>query len=220
MPVAIFLLMALISLSPTFVLSGPPGSAFQSKEMSISDSILGIQKRKNSVAIDYFFPKMGRSSERRRTVIRVPNEIVRSQFFDVAIFAAFNDEVSAIEVTGDCGNKVCERLIYRFNKSPLAYQLFFRGAYSSASIFDDHLVGAGPSGCCAFEYHAFKISKNGQSISGAPQVTIEVSNGGAPAGSDVVECAFSDEAGGRIAAPNQEWLSFCRVYGDVYQLRK
>lgn len=220
MPVAIFLLTALISLSPTFVLSGQPGGAFQSDATSRSDSILGVQKRKNSVAIEYILRKNGRTPEKRRAVIIVPTEIARSQFFDVAVFSKFNDGVSAIEVTGNCGNKVCEKRIYRFNKSLLAYQLFFRGAYSSVSIFDGHLVEAGPSGCCAFEYHAFKIPKNGQSISGAPQVTIEVSNGGLHAGPDTVECAFSDEAGGLIAAPNQDWLNFCRVYGDVYQLRK
>lgn len=220
MPVAIYFLILLSLLQSDVVLAGQSDPNLQMVTKSKVDPILSIHKRQNSFVVDYVLQGKGSTSVKKRTVIKVPAEIARSQFFDAAVIPIFNDPVPAIEVTGACGNKVCEKLIYRFNESNMGYRLFFRGAYSSVSILNGYLIEAGSSGCCAFEYHAYKMPEDGHSISGSPQIIVGVSNISEGTSADAVDCAFTDAAGGKVAPPHPDWLELCKVYGESYRLKK
>jgi len=216
---AIYFVVLFLLLPSDVVLAGQSGPSLEVETKTKFGPILSMQKRRNSFAVDYVLQGKGDASNKKGTVIKVSEKIARSQFFDAAVISTFDDLVPAIEVTGSCGNKVCEKLIYRFNESLMAYRLFFRGAYSDVFVFDGYLVEAGPSGCCAFEYHAYKIPQNGSPVSGAPQMIIGVSSDAVNTSSDAVECAFSDASGEKIALPSPGWLKFCEVYGESFQLK-
>lgn len=43
-----------------------------------------------------------------------------------------------------------------------AYRHFFKGAYTSASLFDGHFVEAGASGCCAWSTMLMRFLKTAE----------------------------------------------------------
>jgi hypothetical protein len=217
---AICFVVLFLLLPSDVVLAGQFGPSLEVVTKTKVGSILSIQKRRNSFAVDYALQGKGGSFNKKRAVIKVPEEIVQSQFFDAAAISIFDDLVPAIEVTGSCGNKVCEKLIYRFNEAKMGYRLFFRGAYSSVSVLNGYLIEAGSSGCCAFEYHAYKIPEDRFPISGAPQIIVGVSNISEGASADAVDCAFTDAEGRKVVPPHPDWLELCRVYGESYRLKK
>lgn len=220
MPVAVYILLALILVRMGGAFAGQPDPALKAAVISKTAPAVKIHKRRNSFIVDYVLQSQGHTSSKKRTVVKVSPEIAQSQFFSVTAITLFNDVVPAIEVTGKCGNKVCEKLIFRFNESHMEYQLFFRGAYSRISIFDGHLVEEGSSGCCTFEYHAYKIPEFSRLIGGSPQIVISVTNNSVSTSADAIECTFTDAAGGNIDIPNRDWLKFCEVYGESYQLKR
>lgn len=220
MQVAVYILLALILMRMGGAFAGQPDPALQAAAISKTDPTIKIHKRRDSFVVYYAFQSQGPNSSKKRTVVKVPCEIAQSQFFNVTAIRLFNDAAPAIEVTGECGNKVCEKLIFRFNESHMEYQPFFRSAYSKISIFDGHLVEEGSSGCCSFEYHAYKIPEAGHLIGRPPQIVIAVTNNSASTSADSIECAFTDAAGESIDIPNRDWLKFCEIYGESYQLKK
>jgi hypothetical protein len=220
MPIAMYVLLALILLGVDGAFAGQSAPPPQAAVTSNSAPIVKIHKRRNSFAVDYVLQRQGHSPAKKKAVVKVPPEIAQSQFFDATATWLFNDALPAIEVTGNCGNKVCEKLIFRFDESRMEYQLFFRGAYSSVSIFNGYLIEAGSSGCCAFEYHAYKIPEADHVISGSPQMVIVVTNNSVSTSENSIECAFTDAAGESIDIPNRDWLKFCEVYGESYQVKR
>lgn len=220
MPIAVYIILALTLFRLNDVFADQPAPALQTALVSKTGAVIKIHKHRSSFVVDYVLNSNGHTSSNKRTIIKVPYEIARSQFFDAKAITAFNDAVPAIEVTGECGNKVCEKLIYRFNESHKAYQLFFRGAYTSVSVFDGHLIEAGASGCCAFEYHAYKLPEAGSAIAESPQIMIEVTSNPVSTSTDAVECTFTNAAGENIEVPNRDWLEFCKVYGESYRLKR
>lgn len=152
--------------------------------------------------------------------IPVPREFASSPFYEARAITLSDDEMPMVEVTGQCGNKNCEKLIFRYNDATKRYLEFFRGAYSSVFVFDGHLIESGASGCCAFEYHAYKIPASAKPISGPPNIVISVSNTSTASTERPVACSFADVDGEALKPPGIGWLKFCEVYGSEYQLKQ
>jgi hypothetical protein len=121
-----------------------------------------------------------------------------------------------VEQTGACGNKVCEKTIYRFNPTTQKFFLFFSGAYADLTIFDKHLVEAGGSGCCAFEYHAYKI-KNFQTPIDSRKSYLIISIT-AETDTSLPVCRFTKSDRQAAKVPGKKWLDFCEAFGEKYKL--
>ena len=215
MPLVLLFATVLFALAGEEALAGIAHSAGHSAVVSKDVAKIKLGLRRKSIVVDYVVPIKGRNPSSRREVVRIPSEFYESTFFAVSKIDLFHDNVPAIEVTGGCGNKACEKIIFRYSERVGRYVEFFRGAYSSVSLLDDYLVEAGASGCCSFEYHAYKIPSLGRAIVGPPQIVVSIKNG-----VDDAECYFANSAGASVEVPNHKWLRFCEVYGDSYTLTK
>ncbi len=215
----IYFLIAITLLQPNISSAEIPKDYLRLAANLKFESTIKIKKHRRSVTIEYMASGKTNIPTKRRSIIKVPSDITESQFFDAEPLSIFNDSLPAVEITGNCGNKVCEKLVFRFNESLLNYHLFFRGAYSSISMFEDYLIEAGSSGCCSFEYHAYRLPKPGLPISAPPEISISITNTSDSTGRDIVNCSFTNAAGENITPPNRNWLAFCGIYGESYQLR-
>jgi hypothetical protein len=121
-----------------------------------------------------------------------------------------------LEKTGACGNKVCEKRVYRFNPPEKKFIDFFEGAYSELSVFDKHLIEFGGSGCCTAESHAYQI-KNYETPINRNDSYLVISVTSSPTGKLPI-CTFSTSEGLAVKVPHKKWLRFCEKHGKKYKL--
>lgn len=138
-------------------------------------------------------------------------------FFSVALVDIDNDGFGDIEQSGDCGNRVCKKIIYRFDPHTHKYNKFFSGAYDTVKLDHNFLVTGGGSGCCAYEYQIYAIERKKNVVEKTPSYIISVSNLGDGVNSKI-ECIFSDRNFKIIAPPIEDWTGFCEIYGKNYKL--
>jgi hypothetical protein len=156
-----------------------------------------------------------RSEEKLRII---PTEDERElPFFSLALVDFDHDGFWDVAQTGACGNKVCEKKIYRFNPTTQKFFLFFSGAYADLTIFDKHLIEAGGSGCCAFEYHAYKI-KNFQTPIDSSKSYLIISIT-AETDTSLPVCRFTKSDRQAAKVPGKKWLDFCEAFGEKYKLQ-
>lgn len=199
---------------------------------SLADEALAIISKKNkdeaSVFIEksqhgiYFqYKKLGWQDCREGQTLELVSEInVENDPFAQADFIDLdNDGNWEVEVTGSCGNKVCSKTIYKLNVKTNRYEKYFEGAYNSISLFDDYLLEAGASGCCSFEFHAYKIPAEGRPILQPPYIVVTVNSTGDSL-SEAGNCEFSDSLGKKTDPPNIHWLDLCTVYSANPTWRK
>ena len=138
-------------------------------------------------------------------------------FFSTVLIDIDNDGFGDIEESGDCGNRVCEKTIYRFNPQTKRYAKLFSGAYSTVQLDDGFLITGGGSGCCAHEYHVYELEQKNFTAQKNPSYIISISNLGEGRESKI-ECGFSDQNAKTIVPPKESWKDFCEVYGKNYKL--
>jgi hypothetical protein len=154
------------------------------------------------------------SAEKLR--ITPTDDEVELPFFSVALIDFDHDGYWDVEQTGACGNKVCEKKIYRFNPATKKFFLFFSGAYLEVAIFDKHLMESGASGCCAFEYHAYQIKNYQKPIS--PEKRYLIISVTSESDTKLPICTFKTSDGNLAKVPGKKWLDFCEHYGEKYKL--
>jgi hypothetical protein len=133
-----------------------------------------------------------------------------------------DDGYHEVEVRGMCGaGPNCEGEIYRFNRDSGLLELFFSGGYSDLSVIDGHLVEAGRTSCCSWEYHAYRLpARAGTFDYDNMDFMVEI---GADLDSEEesapARCTFSRSVDGAhqvMRPPGPEWLQLCELYGDYH----
>lgn len=145
------------------------------------------------------------------------NESNGEPFFSVALIDIDKDGFGDIERTGNCGNRVCDKIIYRFYPQSGKYTIFFKGAYSTAQIDGGFFIVGGGSGCCAYEYQVYEIERKYFSVKKRAHYTVTVSNFD-EGQENRTECTFSDDSAKTISPPQEHWKELCEIYGKNYKL--
>jgi hypothetical protein len=182
----------------------------------LSSVHITTERKENQILAKIYLSTKGK----RRLVLSFTNseEQESSPFFGVDLVDFDHDGYWDIEKTGVCGNKVCEKTIYRFNPNTKQFFKFFSGAYNSISLFDNYLIESGSSGCCSHEYHAYKIEDMNKLMKELPDYVITNNVVQSEVGGDSINCSFTNEKGEIVQPINKSWLRFCETYGRNYKL--
>ena len=174
--------------------------------------VLEHSKKKHRVSVVFFS-----GAKNKRLLTLAPPAASNVNFFSVVLVDIDNDGFGDIEQSGDCGNRVCEKIIYRFDPHTHKYNKFFSGAYDAVKFDRNFLVTGGGSGCCAYEYQIYGIGRKNHMAEKNLRYIVTVSNLGDGV-NNKIECSFSDHNYKTIAPPIEDWTKFCEVYGKDYKL--
>lgn len=185
---------------------------------SNGSTLIRLEKQKTSIIVYYSWKRESQTIKNQKQTIATTSAS-KSPFYGIRTVETFGDQLPSVEVTGMCGNKVCEKTLYRFDEQKGRYTKSFQGSYSEAFSFDGHLIFKAPSGCCAIEYRTHRIPKDRKWINPTPEfmITIETDSKEPPT---EAECNFMRADGGKISPPNKKWLSFCAEYNLPYSVKK
>lgn len=177
-----------------------------------------LEKQKHSIIVHYPWKRGGKATKHQKQTIAATSAS-KSPFYDARAVEIFGDRLPSVEVTGMCGNKVCEKTLYRFGTQNGRYTKSIQGSYSEAFTFDEHLIFKAPSGCCTIEYRAHRIPKDGKPINPTPEfmITVETNSKEPPT---EAECSFTRADGEIISPPNTKWLFFCATYNLPYIVKQ
>lgn len=137
-----------------------------------------------------------------------------------------NDGFFEVEKRGMCGaGPNCEGELYKFDRKTESLYHFFSGGYSHLLFIDGHLVEAGRASCCAWEFHAYKITPDKKKMEYETMAfMVDVRAAGDDSGEVIgVECEFKELINGEwrtVMPPNERWLVICEHYGEAYSLVK
>jgi hypothetical protein len=178
--------------------------------------VLLLQKMKSPISIDIYLKS---SAIDKNKLHLVPNaDETDNPFFSAQLIDIDHDGFWDVEETGICGNKVCDKTIFRFNPHKQKFFKFFSGAYSQILVFNNYLIESGSSGCCGFEYHAYKIISFNKPITKEPDYIINVKASANLDNENSNSCSFTNSVGDIIPPPDKSWMHFCEVYGNKYNL--
>jgi hypothetical protein len=146
-----------------------------------------------------------------------PSGSTNPSFFSVSLIDIDQDGFGDVEQSGNCGNRVCEKIIYRFNPATKKYVKLFSGAYEKVFLDKEFLITSGGSGCCSYEYQLYKFAPQKHVVEKAPSYVATVSNIGE--GKDnKIKCAFTNKEAKTVAPLKDSWKQLCEVYGKNYVL--
>lgn len=142
--------------------------------------------------------------------IEFPSNGSSLPFFDVQLLDINADGYWDVEVTGNCGNKVCEKKLYVYSLLSHEFFLFYDGGYEFREMDGGFLVTGGASGCCEYEYNAQKVTDFYAPAARDISFTISVH---APDADGRAQCIFRDGAGVMIPPPAHSLVRYCNKYG-------
>ena len=158
------------------------------------------------------------TGDKRKLLLKLKPAIESNiNLFSATMVDIDNDGFGDIEVSGDCGNRVCEKTIYRFNSNQKSFMEFFKGAYSTVKLDGKFLITGGGSGCCSYEYKIYELKQKDYVANTNPDYIVSISNFGEGEQAKV-ECTFSDNNAKTIPPPKVSWETLCEIYGKNYKL--
>ncbi len=143
----------------------------------------------------------------------------------VALLDLEGDGMHEAEVRGMCGaGPNCEGDVYRIDPHRRKLLHFFSGGYAELSVREGWLVEAGRASCCAWEFHAWDLSRPHELPLRYDNMDLMVrvgAHGDGDGGVEAADCTFLRPSGDNwrvVAPPSQALEGICEHYGEPYTL--
>lgn len=123
-----------------------------------------------------------------------------------------------LQITGACGNSVCEETILRFDPKSYKFYDFYIGG-GNIEVYGNHLISYGRSSAASWEYNFYRIPKTTRLIGEKDHdflIEVEVSTGTGEDTSSISKCRFKRFKNGdliEIRPVAKKFLRFCEHYG-------
>ena len=148
-------------------------------------------------------------------VDKLINSFINKTAHSAIIQDVDGDGYGDVAIQGDCGNRVCESLVFLFDSKSRKLYFAFKKSFSTISNRNGLVVLGGGSGCCMFEFEVIKLSRVGRKFNVATEFYVTVLSSTDPE-QDESRCTFMDSNNNIIAPPGREFMGLCAAYGSSY----
>ena len=148
-------------------------------------------------------------------VDKLINSFINKTAHSAIIQDVDGDGYGDVAIQGDCGNRVCESLVFLFDSKSRKLYFAFKKSFSTISNRNGLVVLGGGSGCCMFGYEVIKLRRVGRKVNVATEFYVTVLSSTDPA-QDESKCTFMDSNNNIIAPPGRGFMGLCDAYGRSY----